>query len=138
MCFFFFFSSRRRHTRCALVTGVQTCALPICDMFDFTLVEPLGVAVLITAWNSPLPLLANKLAPAPATGHTAVVKPSAPARAPTPAFGRLIEQAGFPPGLLHIVTRGGPLGAPPPTPPRYRNTNSTAGTPPATKTLNHP
>src|SRR3546814_10473713 len=35
MCLFFigfFFSSRRRHTRCALVTGVQTCALPIADM----------------------------------------------------------------------------------------------------------
>src|SRR3546814_9811056 len=33
MCllFIFFFSSRRRHTRCALVTGVQTCALPICS-----------------------------------------------------------------------------------------------------------
>src|SRR3546814_8443021 len=30
--FFFFFSSRRRHTRCALVTGVQTCALPISFM----------------------------------------------------------------------------------------------------------
>src|SRR3546814_5813437 len=29
MCLVFFFSSRRRHTRCALVTGVQTCALPI-------------------------------------------------------------------------------------------------------------
>src|SRR3546814_4663275 len=29
LSFFFFFSSRRRHTRCALVTGVQTCALPI-------------------------------------------------------------------------------------------------------------
>src|SRR3546814_9720020 len=29
MCVVFFFSSRRRHTRCALVTGVQTCALPI-------------------------------------------------------------------------------------------------------------
>src|SRR3546814_9940300 len=29
VCFFFFFSSRRRHTRCALVTGVQTCALLI-------------------------------------------------------------------------------------------------------------
>src|SRR3546814_10530526 len=29
LAFFFFFSSRRRHTRCALVTGVQTCALPI-------------------------------------------------------------------------------------------------------------
>src|SRR3546814_7459097 len=41
---FFFFSSRRRHTRCALVTGVQTCALPIylqmnCPDHSFTLVE---------------------------------------------------------------------------------------------------
>src|SRR3546814_18733968 len=33
--FLFFFSSRRRHTRCALVTGVQTCALPICDFARF-------------------------------------------------------------------------------------------------------
>src|SRR3546814_7973508 len=33
MCFFFF-SSRRRHTRCALVTGVQTCALPIFDSLN--------------------------------------------------------------------------------------------------------
>src|SRR3546814_18308649 len=32
--FFFFFSSRRRHTRCALVTGVQTCALPISILVD--------------------------------------------------------------------------------------------------------
>src|SRR3546814_2350497 len=31
---FFFFSSRRRHTRCALVTGVQTCALPISGTFS--------------------------------------------------------------------------------------------------------
>src|SRR3546814_8962401 len=31
-CDYFFFSSRRRHTRCALVTGVQTCALPICTL----------------------------------------------------------------------------------------------------------
>src|SRR3546814_19176570 len=33
---FFFFSSRRRHTRCALVTGVQTCALPILVLTNFT------------------------------------------------------------------------------------------------------
>src|SRR3546814_6741181 len=32
--YFFFFSSRRRHTRCALVTGVQTCALPISERAD--------------------------------------------------------------------------------------------------------
>src|SRR3546814_1394045 len=42
----FFFSSRRRHTRCALVTGVQTCALPIyCTGFRSILLgEALGVA----------------------------------------------------------------------------------------------
>src|SRR3546814_7136566 len=40
-CFviFFFFSSRRRHTRCALVTGVQTCALPISAFISFNLAE---------------------------------------------------------------------------------------------------
>src|SRR3546814_6363571 len=37
--FYFFFSSRRRHTRCALVTGVQTCALPICRQLE-RLLEP--------------------------------------------------------------------------------------------------
>src|SRR3546814_6373776 len=36
MLLFFFFSSRRRHTRCALVTGVQTCALPICHRIRLT------------------------------------------------------------------------------------------------------
>src|SRR3546814_6220023 len=37
---FFFFSSRRRHTRCALVTGVQTCALPICTLADNSSTRP--------------------------------------------------------------------------------------------------
>src|SRR3546814_7060204 len=40
---FFFFSSRRRHTRCALVTGVQTCALPISPRLVFDLIESLGI-----------------------------------------------------------------------------------------------
>src|SRR3546814_4921281 len=35
MVYLFFFSSRRRHTRCALVTGVQTCALPISDPLNY-------------------------------------------------------------------------------------------------------
>src|SRR3546814_11610998 len=38
--FFFFFSSRRRHTRCALVTGVQTCALPISVVYNFFALPP--------------------------------------------------------------------------------------------------
>src|SRR3546814_6452165 len=42
ICFVFFFSSRRRHTRCALVTGVQTCALPIST---FPSVAAIGIRV---------------------------------------------------------------------------------------------
>src|SRR3546814_5429361 len=41
--FFFFFSSRRRHTRCALVTGVQTCALPI--LLDWMIESLSGIEV---------------------------------------------------------------------------------------------
>src|SRR3546814_8374554 len=41
--FLFFFSSRRRHTRCALVTGVQTCALPILIVSDYDAVKELTV-----------------------------------------------------------------------------------------------
>src|SRR3546814_1176632 len=40
---FFFFSSRRRHTRCALVTGVQTCALPISELRGFSEAERVAV-----------------------------------------------------------------------------------------------
>src|SRR3546814_19487989 len=38
----FFLSSRRRHTRCALVTGVQTCALPICERLRRRCVRPVA------------------------------------------------------------------------------------------------
>src|SRR3546814_9616634 len=54
-CFYFFFSSGRRHTRCALVTGVQTCALPILFLYiGFRLAHPdwvleLGVATRLAA-----------------------------------------------------------------------------------------
>src|SRR3546814_6150906 len=41
---FFFCSSRRRHTRCALVTGVQTCALPICEGSKMLLIVEIPVA----------------------------------------------------------------------------------------------
>src|SRR3546814_6856500 len=51
VCICFFFSSRRRHTRCALVTGVQTCALPI---FAAAAAEA-GAEVLLIAGPVPLP-----------------------------------------------------------------------------------
>src|SRR3546814_11321342 len=52
----FFFSSRRRHTRCALVTGVQTCALPICswkDLFSQATSQQ-ELTGTIQAWFQPL------------------------------------------------------------------------------------
>src|SRR3546814_1520330 len=47
LCVFFFFSSRRRHTRCALVTGVQTCALPISSNGIAVGVVPLAMPLLV-------------------------------------------------------------------------------------------
>lgn len=74
------------------------------ELLNYTTMEPIGVIALITAWNSPLPLLANKLAPALATGNTVVIKPSEHASASTLELMHLIEQAGFPPGVVNVVT----------------------------------
>src|SRR3546814_3693828 len=49
----FFFSSRRRHTRCALVTGVQTCALPICIPARSTLVDAAEYAREFVPYGTP-------------------------------------------------------------------------------------
>lgn len=74
------------------------------DVFDYTVREPVGVAVLITAWNSPIALLANKLAPALAAGNCVVIKPSEHASATTLEFAKFVQQAGFPPGVVNVVT----------------------------------
>src|SRR5581483_6767298 len=55
-------------------------------------------------WNSPLMLASWKLAPALATGNTVVWKPSEFSSVSALEFGRLFEQAGFPPGVVNIVT----------------------------------
>lgn len=72
--------------------------------FAFTRHEPVGVVVAITPWNSPLLLLAWKLAPALAAGCTVVVKPSEFTSASTLEFAALFEKAGFPPGVFNVVT----------------------------------
>ncbi|ALA16908.1 MULTISPECIES: aldehyde dehydrogenase [unclassified Chelatococcus] len=73
-------------------------------VFNFTREEPLGVVAAITPWNSPLMLAAWKLAPALAAGNTVVWKPSEFSSASALEFGRLFEEAGFPPGVVNIVT----------------------------------
>jgi aldehyde dehydrogenase (NAD+) len=78
------------------------------EIFDYAVREPLGVCGLILAWNSPMSLLANKLAPALAAGNTVVVKPSEHASASTVEFAKVLEQVGFPPGVFNVVTGFGP------------------------------
>ena len=83
------------------------------DTFNYTRYEPLGVIAMITPWNSPLLLMAWKLAAALAAGNTAVVKPSEFTSASTVAFMELIDEAGFPPGVVNTVTGyGADVGAP--------------------------
>ena len=74
------------------------------ETFNFTRYEPLGVVVAIIPWNSPLLLLAWKLAPALAAGNTVVVKPSEFTSASALEFMKLVEEAGFPPGVVNVVT----------------------------------
>jgi aldehyde dehydrogenase (NAD+) len=73
-------------------------------MVNFTREEPLGVVVAITPWNSPLMLATWKLAPALAAGNTVVWKPSEFSSVSALEFGRLFEKAGFPPGVVNVVT----------------------------------
>lgn len=79
-------------------------------IFDFTVRRPYGVAALITAWNSPLHLLANKLPPALACGNVVVIKPSEHASVTTCELGRLALEVGFPPGVINVVTGDGEVG----------------------------
>jgi len=73
-------------------------------IFNFTKYEPLGVVGVITPWNSPLLLLSWKLAPALAAGNTIVAKPSEFTSASALEFMSLVEEAGFPPGVINVVT----------------------------------
>jgi aldehyde dehydrogenase (NAD+) len=89
-----------------LADKIQGAVIPLDKKgyFNFTRHEPLGVVVAITPWNSPLLLLAWKLAPALAAGCTVVVKPSEFTSASTLEFVKLLDEAGFPPGVVNVVT----------------------------------
>jgi len=89
-----------------LADKVQGSVVPIdrAGAFAYTRLEPLGVVVAITPWNSPLLLATWKMAPALAAGNTVVLKPSEHASASALAFAKLVEEAGFPPGVVNVVT----------------------------------
>jgi aldehyde dehydrogenase (NAD+) len=81
------------------------------ELLNYTRREPIGVVAAIVPWNSPLQLAAMKLAPALACGNTVVLKPSEHASASLLELMPLFEEAGFPPGVVNLVTGGGRTGA---------------------------
>jgi acyl-CoA reductase-like NAD-dependent aldehyde dehydrogenase len=81
------------------------------DMFVFTDREPIGVVAAVVPWNSQMFLSAVKIGPALAAGNTIVLKASEQASAPLLEFGKLVEQAGIPKGVVNIITgHGEPCG----------------------------
>jgi len=96
---------------CADKIHGETLPIDKPDMFVFTNREPLGVVAAVVPWNSQLFLVAVKIGPALAAGNTVVLKASEHASAAMLEFGKLIEAAGFPPGVVNIVTgHGDPCG----------------------------
>lgn len=83
--------------------------LPGCTSYSVR--EPIGVVAAITPWNTPLGLLAWKLFPALAAGNTVVAKPSEVTPLSTLRLGELCVKAGFPAGVVNIVTGYGDVGA---------------------------
>jgi phenylacetaldehyde dehydrogenase len=90
------------------ITG-ETIALSTAPkMHAFTLREPIGVVGQIIPWNSPIMMACWKLAPALATGCTIVLKPAEQTPLTALRLAQLIQEAGFPDGVVNIVPGFGP------------------------------
>lgn len=89
-----------------LADKIQGACLPVDkpDMEAFLRREPIGVVAAIVPWNSQLFLSAVKLGPALAAGCTVVLKASEEGPAPLLEFARLIHEAGFPPGVVNVLS----------------------------------
>jgi (Z)-2-((N-methylformamido)methylene)-5-hydroxybutyrolactone dehydrogenase len=85
---------------------IEGAVLPIDkpDLEVFTRREPIGVVAAIVPWNSQLFLSAVKLGPALAAGNCVVLKASEDGPAPLLHFARLIGEAGFPRGVVNVIT----------------------------------
>ena len=89
-----------------LADKIEGAVLPIDkpDMHVYTRREPIGVVAAIVPWNAQMFLTATKLGPALAAGCSVVLKASEIAPAPMLEFARLIEKAGFPKGVVSVIT----------------------------------
>lgn len=93
-----------------LADKIEGAYLPIDkpDMDVWLRREPIGVVAMVVPWNSQLFLSAVKIGPALAAGCTMVVKASEDGPAPLLEFARLVHEAGFPAGVVNIITGFGP------------------------------
>lgn len=87
---------------CDKIEG-QVIPVDAAGHLNYTVREPLGVIAMIIPWNSPVRLLAWKLAPALAAGNTCVIKPSEHASTSVLEFARLVRKAGIPDGVVNVV-----------------------------------
>ncbi len=89
-----------------LADKIEGAVLPIDkpDMHVYTQRMPIGVVAAIVPWNAQMFLAATKVAPALAAGCSIVLKASEIAPAPMLEFARLVEQAGFPKGVVSVIT----------------------------------
>ncbi|MDH3480876.1 MAG: aldehyde dehydrogenase [Gammaproteobacteria bacterium] len=102
------------HYYAGLADKVHGDTLPIDkpNMWTMTIREPLGVVAAVVPWNSQLFLVAVKIAPALAAGNAVVLKASEHASAAMLDFCTVFEEAGFPPGVVNVVTGfGDPCGS---------------------------
>jgi phenylacetaldehyde dehydrogenase len=81
------------------------------DWHAYSMREPVGVVGQIIPWNFPLMMAVWKIAPALATGCTIVLKPAEQTPLTAIRLGELIMEAGFPPGVVNIITGDGTAGA---------------------------
>ena len=84
---------------------------PGAEFHAYTLREPVGVCGLIVPWNFPLLMAAFKLGPALAAGNTVILKPAEQTPLTALLLGEVFQEAGFPPGVVNIVTGFGDAGA---------------------------
>jgi acyl-CoA reductase-like NAD-dependent aldehyde dehydrogenase len=70
--------------------------------------QPVGVVACITPYNFPIVNMAGKIGPALAMGNTVVVKPAPQDPLAVTIFGEVLHEAGFPPGVVNVVTGSGP------------------------------
>jgi len=85
----------------------ENCTLMDNLALNYTVRKPLGVAGLISPWNLPLYLLTWKIAPALASGNTAVCKPSEFTSATALLLGEVFNEVGMPPGVCNIISGTG-------------------------------